>query len=366
MKVECEKEKFTKAVQKAEKISGRGSNLPILSCLLISATGKSLKIRSTNIDLAVEITLSAKVEKEGVVAVPASILSNFLNNLPGKKNLTLFEKDGNIEISSEIASTTIKSFPTDDFPLFPSIQKEFEYQIPSNYLLQGVRSVQYSALTSNIKPELSSICMYSEGGQLYFVATDSFRLSEKHFPFKGDPITNKILIPYKNFIEIIKFFEEYSGDVSVIYSKNQIFFLFDTIYLTSRLVEGNFPDYRQIIPKEFSTEATLLKEDFLNALKVNNVFVDKFNQLTFILSPKEKKITLISQNADVGKTNVSLPSAITGEAFEIRFNHRYVSDCLPSITKESVVLRFSDKNKPLAISGVGDNSFLYIVMPMNR
>lgn len=366
MKVECEKEKFTKAVLKAEKITQKGSNLPILSCLLISATGKSLKIRATNIDLAVEITLPAKVEKEGVVAVPASILSNFLNNLPGKKNLILLERDGNMEISSEFASTTIKSHTTDDFPLFPSINKESEYQIPSKYLLQGVRSVQYSALTSAIKPELSSICIYSEGGQLYFVATDSFRLSEKHFPFKGDPITKKILIPYKNLIEISKFLEEYNGEVVVVYSKNQIFFLFNEIYLTSRLVEGNFPDYKQIIPKEFSSEATLLKEDLLSALKVNNVFIDKFNQLNFILSPKDKKLTLLSQNADIGKTSISLPASLVGENLEIRFNHRYISDCLPSITGESVVLRFSDKNKPLVISGVGDTSFLYVVMPMNR
>lgn len=365
MKIECEKEKISSVAEKSQRVAAKNNSLPILQCLLFIAHADGVKIKSTNIDVGVETTIPCRVFREGVVAVPAQVAANILSALPGKK-ITLEEKDGNLEIISESSKTTIKSIPPDDFPLFPSLVKENSLTISAKHFLYGIKSVWYSASISSIKPELSAVYIYYEGQYIYFVATDSFRLAEKRTPYKNTPPHGRILVPTKNLIEISKFLEDVDGDVDVYFSKNQLHIILPNTYLTSRLVEGIFPDYRQIIPTEYSTQATVLKNDFLTTLKTANIFIDRFNQLTFKIIPQEKKITLETQNPDIGKTSVSIPALIAGDAIEIRFNHRYVLDCLQSIPEESILLQFSNKNKPLRILGVNNGSFQYIVMPMNR
>ena len=131
-------------------------------------------------------------------------------------------------------------------------------------------------------------------------------------------------------------------------------------------MDGSFPDYRQIIPKESKTEVVVLKEDLVRALKVATVFSDSFNQTTFSVNPAKKKLELKAKSADVGEGSTVLQAAISGESVEISFNHRYFSDCLASIPSDSVSISFSGANKPTVIRGVSDTSFIYIVMPMNR
>ena len=148
--------------------------------------------------------------------------------------------------------------------------------------------------------------------------------------------------------------------------KNQISFLKEGIYLTSRLIDGTFPDYKQIIPKEHKTEGVVLKYDLVNSLKMSNIFADKFSQVTFHILPKEKIFKITTKNIDVGENINNLEAVIRGDEISISFNHKYIIDCFQSIDSDSVSLSFSDMNKPMVIRGVGDKSFLYLVMPMNK
>lgn len=366
MKIECIKEKLQKAVNKAEKITSKNLTLPILSCLLIEASGQNVVIKSTNLDLGIEISFTAKVEQEGSVAIPASVLNNYLSSAPNAQTVVLETKEGNLCISSKEGSTLIKSHASEDFPLIPLVPKESVFRIKAQDMVQGLRAVWYSSSVSSIKPELASVYIYQNAGSIYFVATDSFRLAEKRIINKSKVDFTPILIPYKNITEIIRVLEDSDEEVEIAVTKNQISFSFSGTYLTSRVIEGVFPDYKQIIPKEFSTEATLLKQDLLNVLRLVNIFADKFNQVSFKVTPGKKELELSSRNADVGESTEKLKGSITGEGLEIHFNYKYIVDCFQSITTDSVTLRFTGAHRPLLISGAGDTSFAYLVMPMNR
>jgi DNA polymerase-3 subunit beta len=240
------------------------------------------------------------------------------------------------------------------------------FEIESKKLIDGIKSVYYSSAVSDIKPEISSIFMYTNQDNLTFVSTDSFRLAEKKIKVKGMEEILGILIPFKNVAEILRIFGEFQGLIKVYFNKNQISFSCENVYLTSRVIDGIFPDYRQIIPKSFTTDAVVLKQDLLNALKLSNIFSDKFNQVNLKISPKEKIFELSSVNNDIGENKTNLDAVISGEDIELSFNYKYFLDCFQSITTDSVSIKFSGTQKPIVVSPVSDSSFTYLIMPMNR
>lgn len=366
MKIECIKDKLSSALSKAERITGKNITLPILSCILLEASDSILTIKSTNLDLGIEIKLPVKVIEAGSVAVTGTILHNFISNLSDDKNITLEVIAGNLKVSTKHSESLIKSFPIDDFPTIPKVLDDNPLQFKMSDLVKGFKSVVYSASVSTIRPALSSVLMYSEEDYIVFVATDSFRLAEKKIQIKKHKDFNQILIPFKNVIEIMRVFEGISGDTQVYLSQNQIAFLYEDMYVTSRVVDGVFPEYKQLIPKEIKTEVIVLKQDLLTSLKVSNIFLDKFNRVTFEILPEDKKFSIITKNMDVGENIQTIDAVIKGDKLTVNFSYKYIIDCFQSIDNDSVSLTFMDVNRPMVISGVTDKSFLYLVMPMNK
>ena len=280
MKIECIREKLFEAISKAEKVTGKNLTLPVLNCILFSAKGRELVVRSTNLDLGLEIVLPVKIHKEGAVAVPGNVVYNFISNIPNAKNITLEVVDGNLKVITDTNTTVIKSIPSDDFPSIPVIKDGKNVTINSKDFVRGLKSVWYSSAVSSMKPELSSIYVYFDNDSLVFAATDSFRLAEKRVKVKNLKDLSPVLIPVKNIPEILRILETAPGDIIVVVDKNQISFSFGGLYLVSRVVDGIFPDYKQIIPKNYKTTVVLLKQDLINAFKLNTVFSDKFNKLS--------------------------------------------------------------------------------------
>jgi DNA polymerase-3 subunit beta len=191
-------------------------------------------------------------------------------------------------------------------------------------------------------------------------------LAEKRIKIKGLEEISGILIPFKNVGEILRVFGEYQGLLKICFNKNSISFSSENVYLTSRVIDGVFPDYKQIIPKESKTEVVVLKQDLLNALKLSNIFSDKFNQVNLSVLPKEKAFELYSQNNDVGENKTHLDAAITGENVSLGFNYKYFLDCFQSINTDSLSIKFDGISRPMVITAVADPSFLYLIMPMNK
>jgi len=365
MKLECKIEDIRNGISQAERITGKNLTLPVLNSILLVASSKSLKLRSTNLSLGIEIEINAKVEKEGVIAISGGVLSSTFSNFYQNENVSLEGVDGNLLITTKKNKIKLKGQPCDDFPTIPRITGT-NFEIESLKLIQGIKSVYYSASISDIKPEISSVFMYTKEDNLTFVSTDSFRLAEKKIKVKGLDEILGIIIPFKNVSEIVRVFSDFKGSLKVCFNKNTISVSSDNIYLTSRVIDGVFPDYAQIIPKEFTTTAILLKEDLLNALKLTNIFSDKFNQINMKVSPKEKIFELSSVNNDVGENKTNLDAALSGDDIELAFNYKYFLDCFQSITTDSVSVRFSGSSRPIVVSPVSDTSFTYLIMPMNR
>jgi DNA polymerase-3 subunit beta len=366
MKIECVRNKLLQAISRVEKITSKHPTLPVLQCVLIDVKKGEVVLRSTNLELGIEIKIPAKIYTEGVVAVPASILYNFISQTKEGENIILEVSEKNLIISSSLSKATINSYNHDDFPTLPTVSKEKTFTIHAKDLVKGFKSVWYAASISSMKPELASVYVYGDDNEVYFVATDSFRLAEKKIYTKKLKDVGAILIPYKSVIEIVRVIDDVSDEIEVSLTKNQISFSFETTYITSRVVEGVFPDYKQIIPKEFTTEVVVLKQDIMQALKLATIFSDAFHQVSMKVDPSKKLFEISTKNTEVGEHSHSLTSAISGEAVTINFNYKYIADCFQSIDADSVSLQFNGLNRPMVVRGISDGSFTYLVMPMNK
>jgi len=369
MTLELNSQKLKKIIDLIERVSGKHMTLPVLSCILIEVKKGFAVFKSTNLDVGIEASVPVKTDEEGVFAVPASIIASFVSQISNNNQIVKIENSssGNLLITTPKSKGTIKTQPFDDFPTIPKIVDGQEFVIQAEVLLKGLKSVWYSSSVSSVKPELSSVFVYKNQNDLVFAATDSFRLAEKRVKITNISNFNDILIPFKNIPDILRVLETINGNIKVLVSKNLISFETEEVYLVSRLIDGVFPDYKQIIPKTFSTEVVLLKQELINALKISNIFSDKFNQVHFSIDPKEKSIKIQTKNNDVGENTTSVEANTTGDKVEINFNYKYIYDCFQSIDSDSLSLQLTGTNRPMVIRPVsGDQTFMYLVMPMNR
>lgn len=365
MKIEVGMEKLKDAVLLASRFVSRGATLEALQGILLIADGKTVTLRATNLECGVEVSIPARIENPGLIAVQSGPFTSLISNSVGTKSAALSRVGNTLSLVTEHSNSIIKTVPHEDFPILPTVSAEKTLSLDAREFSKTLRSVAFCASLSNIKPELQSICVYVDGGKLFAAATDSFRLAEKSQTLKtGD--TDQLLIPIRNAAELIRILERAESKVEVYYSENQLSVRAGDVYFTTRLIDGTFPNYRQILPTSFSTEAVVLREDLLGSLKTLSIFADKSAQVRIAVDAKKKQVTFSARNPDIGEHAVELPATLSGENIEMHFNGRYIADSLASISEESVRLGFNGVGKPLAISPASDTSFRYIVMPMNR
>lgn len=365
MKFETTTDALLGATATAARFVERRANLPVLAGILITADGNRIILRATNLECGVELSVPAKVAEDGTVAVPGGVLAGFLSNARGK-SVTVELKGELLKLTTERAEANIKTIPHQDFPILPRVPASNAFEVKAADLVKAIRSVAYCASLSAVKPELQSVLLYADAGKLTAVATDSFRLAEKSVPLRKGGSVPQLLLPARNAAELMRILEGVSGDVEIYYNENQLSTQADNTYYTSRLLDGAFPNYRQILPKSFSTEAVVLREDLATSLKSLSVFADKFAQVSLTIEPKQKTLALTSRNPDVGEQVSSLKATITGEQVAMSFNGRYLADSLQSINGESVKLSSNGPGKAMLIKDAGDDSFTYLAMPMNR
>lgn len=365
MKFECTTDELSGAVAVAARFIERRANLPVLGSILILAEKGRLTLRATNLECGVEISVGAKVTTEGVVAVSGQVLAGFLGNARGKSVSGAIVGEV-LKLETERASASIKTLPHEDFPVLPRVAASTLFAVKSGDLVRAIRSVVYCASTSAIKPELQSILLYGEGGKLVAAATDSFRLAEKTVTLRTNSSIPQMLVPARNAAELMRIVESANGETEIYYNEHQISTHVGNTYYTSRLIDGTFPNYRQIVPKTFAIEAVVLREDLSQALKSLSIFSDKFLQVSFTIDPVRKSIFLSSRNPDVGEQVSTIRATISGDGLTMNFNSRYLADSLQAIAGESVRIQSNGPGKPILIRDASDDSFFYLAMPMNR
>ncbi len=366
MQLTCNKELIQKYVSLSDRITSKHISLPILNSVLLSTNNNSLIIRATNLEVGVEFQIEANIKNHGSVAIPGALLANALSSIQNEQEITLMATDGVLKITTKTKTLNIKGFISDDFPTIPLVSNGEEFIMSSNKFTQGVKAVLMSAAISEIKPEISSVYIYQNGDYLVFVATDSFRLSEKKIKQNGVNLTHGIIIPSKNILEIMRVLESTNEDINFIVSKNQISCTGKSLYITSRVIQGIYPDYEQILPKTNTTEMIVLKEDLINTIKLSTLFSDKFNKITININPIKKICSVSTKNSEIGETESNLTATLTGEPIEISLNGKHLFDCFSVIEKDSVIIQFNGADKPAVIRGLGDPSFTYLTMPLMR
>jgi len=365
MRLSTTKEKILGGVLIAERITGKKETLPALSCILLEVNGKMLILRATNLEAGVEITVPCDVVEKGIIAIPATVLSQTLRSIGGDK-VTLSADDGNLVVESRGTKTIIKGVPHEEFPALSSLEASAKGStVAREQILHGVQAVCYAASPSMIRPELGSIYISVGRAGVLCVATDSFRLAEKIIGSldKG----SEVLVPLKHALELTHVLEHAeSAQVKLFADESQLAVSCDGVRFVSRVVDGVFPNYKEIIPKSFSTEATVLKSDIGEMLKKARVFSGNDQHVGLHVYPKRKIFSATARSADVGEMSDSIDAALSGEDLDINFHIGYLADCLPTIASDSITLGFSGAGKPLVIRGVSDPSFTYLVMPLNR
>ena len=366
MNISIENKEFITAVHMVARFAERrGATLPALASILILANEEGIKMRATNLEAGIDLKVPGTCNTPGAVAVPAAFLQQIATSLSLDGMIELNHTGDILLLSSGTGKLSLKTTPYDDFPSIPFPEHPKNKLILQSTALKSIlTSIASCASISTVRPELASIYLSVEGGVLTAVATDSFRLAEKKIPLSTKSTQGTFLIPAKNAIEMAQALSE--GDIIISFDEHQCAFVSDTATLVSRLTNAVYPDYRQIIPKESITEATLLRKDFDTALKRTSIFADSFQKVRVTFDTKKKQLTLFARNQDIGESTESLPAKVVGETIQLSFNHRYLSAIFALTNTESLTLSAAGIGRPLIIRGLGDSSLLYLVSPMNQ
>ncbi len=366
MIISLDKKEFAEAVGSVSRFSERRSTtLPVLSGIVIVAGDDGIKLRATNLETGIDRKVAGTIKDPGVVAIPAHTLKEITTSFTGTGSITLEHGGDTVVISSGTGRSTIKTLPYEDFPVLPFPDSSpVKFSLPGTQLRTLITTVAAFASPSTVRPELGSVLLSAEGGTIKAVATDSFRLAEKKISLTNAVSPFSILIPAKNAIDIVQTIPD--EDIEVRSDEHQCAFSWNMGMLTTRLVSSSYPDYTQIIPKSFVSEVTVLRKDFEAVLRRSAVFSDSFQKVRLGFGPNDKSLSIRAQNNDVGESTETLSASGTGESIELSFNHRYLAAPLSIITAESITLSASGIGRAMVIRGLGETSFMYLVMPMNQ
>jgi DNA polymerase-3 subunit beta len=362
MNISCGNSTLQKALGVVEKFIGKKDALAVLSCVVIEATKNKVVLKATNLESGCEVLVPAKVVEEGVVAVPGSNLSSVIRNLRGDHVSLRKTKEGMLVIETPSGTLSMKTLSPEEFPHIPK-NNTTPIEISRTQFIESVHAVSSAASTSLIRPEFASVCLSAHDGVLTTVATDSFRLAEKKVPYKG-PDIQELLIPIKNSIDIVSVLERLEEETILLSVEDgQLSLSVGSVYIVSRIIDANFPNYSAIMPKQFSTTVTFLKEDVIQALRKARFFSHTTQQVTFNI---DKECVVSANHHDVGDMKEVVESKIVGDPITINFNIPYILDCFSSVKTDSVEFCFSGVGKPLIIKGVSDSSYTYLISPLNR
>lgn len=375
MKVEILKENLKNGLSVVEKIVGKNLSLPILDNVLISTEDNFLSLSSTDLETAIKIWILTKIVKKGKVVVPAKFLSNFVSLLPNEK-IILEEKKQGLYVECQSFKNQIQGFNPEEFPLIPEFKDLECIEVDNRKFCQGLSQIVDVASPSQSRPEISGIYFIFSKNTIKIVATDSFRLAEKSINLEG-PVKKDIsfILPQKPAREIINTLGEKDGKLKMFFTPNQTMFEFPMkeapgghphpqVQIISRLIEGEYPNYAEIIPNKFKTHVVVKRDEFLSQVKAASLFSGKINEVKIKIDPQSKEVQISAKDPDIGESQSSISAKIEGEEIEASFNHKFLIDGLLNIKSSEVVFDLSKEEGPCILKPVGDASYIYVVMPI--
>lgn len=377
MKLTLRQDKLKKALDIIERVASTSTSLPILGNVLFEVKGNFLKLSSTNLETGIHYWVRAKVEKEGKTTVPARVFSNFVNYLPSSSTLTLELKSNVLHLECGKTKTKINCLSAEEFPIIPEVEKNESVSLSSAVFSEGLSQVASIASPSSIKPEIAGVYFHFEKSLVTLAATDSFRLAEKKFTFEKpfDLSSDYEFILPGRAASFLKGVFEDEKVVEVFFSPNLLMVEVENedeshpqFRFVSKLVEGTYPDYKEIVPAELDSKAKADRKEFLNHLRRASLFASRINEVKIKLFPKKKEIEVFCQNPELGEHSSVLPADISGKEAEVSFNYKFLIDGLTTVKGEEVILGLSrdeeGEDGPAVLNSPADKSYLYVVMPI--
>lgn len=381
MKLICTQENLNRTLSYLEKVAGKQLTLPILSNFLLETENGRLKISATNLEIGIIGYIGAKIEREGKIALPAKVLSNFIHNLPSGDVLELESTSSGLKIVSTAYQTTIKGLDGKDFPIIPEYKEDYFFSFPAQELKKALSRTLFCMSINNARLELTGVHIFFYKDHIELASTDSFRLAEEIIPLTDQKesyheflVQNpSLIIPGSTLHEIMHIITTESTDVKIALKENQIFFEIDGIQIISRIINGKYPDYKQIIPKDFQLQVILEKESFQRAVKIASNFASyNVGEITISFLPAEKQCIISSESQEIGTNKTILPIEIQSGSIPLKivFNPRYILEGINILSGEKILFSANSEFTPVSLRMYQDTiimeNYIYIVMPIRK
>lgn len=362
MKLVVTQENLSKALAIVGRVASGKTPLPILNNILLRTDSNRLLLAATNLEIAITHHIGGKITSEGAITVPARLMSEFISNLP-KGNVNL-EVDGTkLHITAGTYTSTINGMLPDEFPALPEINEQQRYVIPTAILKRAIQQTVLVASSDNTRPVLTGVYCHTHEGQLYFAATDGYRLAERKVVVANGDVA--AIIPGQTLQDVLRVVTDDMKEITMVVDENQVRFLCDEVEITSRLIDGNFPDYRQLIPAQSEITAELEKEEFVRVTKIASLFArESGGSVTLKTSQNDKSLSIHSVASQLGENTSEAAAQVTGDG-QVALNSRYMLEALGCIDDDTVQFSFSGKLSPCVLTAAKkDGEYKHIIMPL--
>jgi len=363
MKVTCGRDELAEKLQLAGRGVSTRTNVQILAGIMLRAAGGQLHLSATDMEISLRVSLDAEVENEGAVVVPGRLLVDIVRLLPaGEVTIAHRAEEGVAELTCGSASYKLHTYAAEDFPRLPEIDPETAFTVDKEAFVETIARVSRSSSRDESRPVLTGILVRFESEKLVMAATDSYRLSVKETALASPGQELEAIVPARALSELLRVGQSgESGTISIGVQENQIVFGVDDIWLTARRIDGQFPNYKQLLPETFEAEIQLPRDEFLEIVRRASLMAQRKSPLR--LRFENGELTVSAQTQDVGEARESLPISYSGDTIEIGFNAEFLRDGLESVNDDAVRFKLISPLRPGLILGESDD-FLYLIMPI--
>ncbi len=361
MKLQVTQENLSKALSTVGRVATNRGTLPVLANVLIKTIDNRVAISATNLDIAITRYIGSKISEQGAITVPARLVQDFVGSLPsGVIDLKLDEFK--LRMKSGSYSSSINGISAEDFPVMPAISDKTAWKLPAKMVKEALQQVVTAASSDEARPVLTGVYIHSYQGQLFMVATDSYRLAEKKLGEAKQDVS--LLVPANAMQDLLRIVSDSNDDVEILHDDQQVMFTVGEVELVTRLIEGNYPDYRKLIPKSFNTTAKLKKQEFASITKVASLFArESAGSVVVSADESDKALQVRSVASQLGENTSKADADVTGEG-EITLNSRYLIDVLSVLNGSDVEFCFNGKLEPSLIRDPKQDDYLHVIMPL--
>ncbi len=367
MKFTCTQENLHLGLQAVSRIAGKNITLPILNNVLVIAEDGIVKLQTTNLELGMTVTIRAKVETEGRYTIQSRVLSDFINFL-GNEKVVLETTPQGLLVTSGHSTTTIKGLSADEFPVMPGGGEAMAVTLPGGTLQSLFDGVLFAVSHDESRPEISGVYVKVDGSTIVAAATDSYRLAERTGALiqpASTPIS--IIIPARSAQEIARSLPKAETEITLRISEAQLNVHLPEMEIVSRVIEGHYPDYHQIIPIQIATTITVDRQAFADNVRAASLFCKPgINDLTLQAQADHKVIVFTAANTQLGEHRSTVEAEISGPSTDIVFNYRYLLDGVTSLPGDSLQIEVNDANAPGVLRAVGHPEAFYLLMPIRQ